>query len=73
MLNSLEELCITREAAVNSLARVLNHRERSVCIDILRQIVSLYHNSSVWLDTQDASSWDRNSPNFTLDMAYMYI
>ena len=30
--------------------------------------VSLYHNSPVWLDTQDASSWDRNPPNFTLDL-----
>ena len=37
-------------------------------IVIHRQTVSLYHNSSVWLDTQDASSWDRNAPNFTLDL-----
>ena len=27
-----------------------------------RQTVSLYHNSSVQLDKQDASSWDRNQP-----------
>ena len=33
-----------------------------------RQTVSLYHNSSVWLDTQDVSCWDRNPPNFMLDM-----
>ena len=32
------------------------------------QTVSLYHNSSVWLDTKDASSWDQNPPNFTLDL-----
>ena len=31
-------------------------------------MVSLYHNSSMWLDTQDISSWDENSPNFTLDI-----
>ena len=35
-------------------------------IVINRQTVSLYHNSSVWLDTQDASSWDQNPPNFML-------
>ena len=39
-----------------------------VCIVINRQIVSLYHNSSVWLDTQDASCYDRNPPNFRLDV-----
>ena len=27
----------------------------------------MYHNSSVWLDTLDAWSWDQNPPNFTLD------
>ena len=37
-------------------------------IVIHRQTVSLYHNSSEWIDTQDASSWDRNPPNFTLDL-----
>ena len=31
------------------------------------QTVSLYLNSSVWLDTLDASSWDQNPPNFTLE------
>ena len=29
-----------------------------------RQTVSLYHNFSVWLDTQNTSSGDRNQPNF---------
>ena len=38
-----------------------------IYIVIQRQTVSLYHNSSVWLDTQDASSWNRNLANFTLD------
>ena len=32
------------------------------------QTVSLYPNSSVWLDTQDAASRDRNPPNFTLNI-----
>ena len=32
------------------------------------QTVSLYHNSSVWRDTADDWSWDRNPPNFTLDL-----
>ena len=30
-----------------------------------KRTVSLYHNSSVWLDTLDTSSLDRNPPNFT--------
>ena len=38
-----------------------------VCIIIVfhRQTVSFYHNSSLLLDTRDASSWDRNPANFT--------
>ena len=28
-------------------------------IVIHRQTISLYHNSSVWLDTQDDTCWDR--------------
>ena len=32
-----------------------------------RQTVSFYQNSSVWLDTQDDRSQDRNPSNFTLD------
>ena len=41
-----------------------------VCIYIVihRQTVSFYQNSSVWLDTQDARSRDRNTSNFTLDL-----
>ena len=27
-----------------------------------------YHNSSVWLNMQDSSSWDQNPPNFMLDL-----
>ena len=59
LLNSLEELCITRVVAVN-FVRVLTtpHQEESVYIVIHRQTVQLYHNFSVWLDTQDASSLD---------------
>ena len=33
-----------------------------------RQTVSLYHNTSVWLDISDARCWDQNLPNFTLDL-----
>ena len=32
------------------------------------QIVSLYHNSSLWLDTEDAWSRDQNRLNLTLDL-----
>ena len=38
-----------------------------IYIVIHRLTVSLYQNSSVWLDTQDASSRGRNPLNFTLD------
>ena len=36
-------------------------------IAILRQTVLFNQNSSVWLDTQDARSRDRNPSKFTLD------
>ena len=39
-----------------------------IYIVIHRQTVSLYHNPSVWLDTQEALNWDRNLSHFTLDM-----
>ena len=39
-----------------------------IYIVIHRQVVSLYHKYKEWLDTQGASSWSRNPPNFTLDM-----
>ena len=35
-----------------------------IYIVIHKQIVSLYQNSSVWLDTRDDSSWDRNPADF---------
>ena len=38
-----------------------------IYIVIHRQTVSFYQNSSVWLDTQEARSRDRNPSNFTLD------
>ena len=38
-----------------------------IYIVIHRQTVSFYQNSSVWLDTQNARSRDRNPSNFTLD------
>ena len=68
VLNSLEEICITQVAVVNSFARVLNPREGSIYIIIHKQTVLVSHNSSVWLDMQDASSWDWNPPKFTLDL-----
>ena len=42
-------------------------------IVIHRQTVSFYQNSSVWLDTQDARSRDRNPSNFTLDLSFKHI
>ena len=39
-----------------------------MCSVIHRLTVSSYYNSSVWLDTQDASIWDPYPPNFTLDL-----
>ena len=50
MLNSLEGFSITRVVAVNSSAIALNPREVSEYIVIHKETVSLYHNSSVWLD-----------------------
>ena len=38
-----------------------------IYIVIHRQTVSFYQNASMWLDTQDARSRDRNPSNFTLD------
>ena len=38
-----------------------------IYIVIHRQTVLFYQNSSVWLDTQDTRSRDRNPSNFTLD------
>ena len=35
-----------------------------IYIVIHRQTVSLYHNSAVWLDLLDASSWNKNSADF---------
>ena len=38
-----------------------------IYIVIHKQTVSFYQNSSVWLDTQDARSRERNPSNFTLN------
>ena len=38
-----------------------------IYIVIHRQTVLFYQNSSVWLDTQDARSRDRNPSNIMLD------
>ena len=37
-------------------------------IEIHGDSVLLYQNPSVWLDTLDASNWDRKPPNLTIDM-----
>ena len=37
------------------------------------QMVLLYHNSSVWLDMQNTSSWDWNPPNFMLDLISKHL
>ena len=63
VLNSLEELCITLATAGNSFTRELNPHGGAYIV-IHRQTVSFYQNSSVWLDTQDARSRDRNPSNF---------
>ena len=36
-----------------------------IYIVIHRQTISLYHNSSIWVDTRDTSSWNRNPAGFT--------
>ena len=43
---------------------------KSVYIVIHRQIALLYHNSSVWLDTGDPSSWDPN-PADSMSIGYL--
>ena len=64
MLCSLEDL-YKWQALIPSW-KFLTLPKGSIYIVIHRQTVSLYHNSSEWLDTWDGSSWDRNSANFTL-------
>ena len=73
VLNSLEELCIMQVAAVSSFAKVLNPRQRRIYIVIHRQTVSLYHNSSMGIETLDAWSWDRNPLKFTLENCYILL
>ena len=51
VLNSFKELCIMRVAAINSFARVLNPCGGAYVLSSTDRLVSLYHNSSVWLDT----------------------
>ena len=46
-----------------------NDFKQNICIYCHhRQTVSVYHNSSVWLNAKDTWSWDWNPPNFTLDL-----
>ena len=51
-----------------NLIRTHTHTHTHIFLYVIhRQTVSFYQNSSVWLDTQDARSQDRNPSNFTLD------
>ena len=43
------------------------NQKKNIYIVIQRQTVSFYYNYSVRLNPQDASTWDRNPSNFTLD------
>ena len=47
-----------------------DHNGYAICVYIYivnqRLTVPLYHNSSMWLEMQDASGWDKNLPNFML-------
>ena len=52
----------------NSFIKLQTKHSLSIHIYSHVQTVSLYHNSSVRLDTDDAWSWDQNPPNFTLDL-----
>ena len=63
VLNSLEDLCFALVSAVNSFDRVLKPREGNVYTVVHRQRVSLYLNSSVWLDTQGLSTRFRPPPS----------
>ena len=65
VLDSWEEFCIYAYVAVSNSWFECSTHWGSIYIVIHRQTVSLYHNSSVWLDTRDASSWDRNPADFT--------
>ena len=56
-------MCIYTDIASN----FFNDPHIYIYIVIHRQTVSFYQNSSVWLDTQDARSRDRNPSNFRLD------
>ena len=40
----------------------------SIYIVICSKTVSLNHNSSVWHARKTLEDWDRNPPNFTLDL-----
>ena len=45
----------------------------SIYIVIHRQTVLLYYNSSMWLDTQSALSWDWNPSDFTKSDILLHI
>ena len=41
-----------------------------MCVNIVIHRLLLYLNSSVWRDTREASSWNRNPANFVRRISY---
>ena len=73
--HSLDCISVAMKKCVIPLSEPLDdHRprlkwfRRSWCIRGAEGVSLQYRNSLVWLDTLDAWSWDRNQPNFTLDL-----
>ena len=64
-ISSIDQIIYLRWSLKNYAQNAQNNIY--IYIVIHRQTVSFYQNSSVWLDTQDARSRDRNPSNFTLD------
>ena len=67
------EFLLTEETLVKASGYLSFHiyKSLSICVCVCvcdPQTVLLYHNSSVRVDMQDASSWDWKLPNFTLGL-----
>ena len=58
-------LSLTKIQAFDFNAIGWNELFLELCNLFTTKTVSLYHNSSVWLDPREASSWHRNSVDFT--------
>ena len=59
--------CICGYMYVCLCAYIYLYERMYICIHVYchPQTVSLYHNTSVWLDAQDVLTWDRNLSIFT--------